>query len=555
MPHLARLKWLIFFVLSVNLLGMATPIINSGDSITYAALSQHIARHNDWAFLVLDGRDWLDKPHFPFWVTALFFKVGGISAFTYILPGFLFYLIGAYYTFRIARLFYGREPAWLALLVYVSVFQLMDTSTGVKAEAYLTGSIMAACYYWLRYDSVPRLKYLLLGALFSALSVMTKGLFTLITIAAGLVCVWVYQKQWHKLWSLKWWLALLLTLAFTAPELMALYVQFDAHPEKLVFGRSGVSGIKFFLWDSQFGRFLNSGPITNPGGTPYFFLGVFLWAFLPWVAVYVAALGAGLRNFKQNSAAGRAHFVFLCGAFFVTFAMFSAASFQLDYYTVIVYPFAAILCGKFLSERLATSGGDRKLALAQIGITLLLVGMALGFGIYAGQVAWLAVVVSMLLATVVFAYVDRSRMRTNVLLVFPVFGVALLYTFLTLMATLTYVAVSLPYNANRLLLNQAPAPVYALEMDIVARELGLYNASPCYAIDDVAQLPTTGEPYYVLVRATQLHQVSAAFGQVEQIGQGDWVVHKTGTLPRLLKLAKDKTLLEDIRLVRINSPT
>ena len=84
------MKWLTFFVLCVNLLGMATPIINSGDSITYAALSQHIVRHNDWAFLVLDGRDWLDKPHLPFWVTALFFKVGGTSAFTYILPGFCF---------------------------------------------------------------------------------------------------------------------------------------------------------------------------------------------------------------------------------------------------------------------------------------------------------------------------------------------------------------------------------------------------------------------------------------------------------------------------------
>ena len=120
------------------------------------------------------------------------------------------------------------------------------------------------------------------------------------------------------------------------------------------------------------------------------------------------------------------------------------------------------------------------------------------------------------------------------------------------MATLTYVAVSLPYNANRLLLNQAPAPVYALKMDLVARELGLYNPSPCYAVDDVAQLPKTGGPYYVLVRATQLVQLSDALGKVEQIGQGDWVVHKTGTLPRLLKLAKDKTLLEDIRLVRIN---
>jgi 4-amino-4-deoxy-L-arabinose transferase-like glycosyltransferase len=548
---ISQVKWLSLLALLSSATGLVTPIINSGDSVTYAALSQYIALHGDWASLVLDGQDWLDKPHFPFWITALFFKVGGISAFTYILPGFLFYLIGGYYTYRIARLFYGRETAWLSLLVYASIFHLMDTATGVKAEAYLTGSIMAACYYWLRYDTTPKLKYLLLGALFSGVSMMTKGLFTLVTIAGGLVCLWVYQRQWRKLWSGKWLLALVLTLACTAPELIALYLQFDAHPEKVVFGQVNVSGIRFFFWDSQFGRFFNSGPIKNPGGTFYYFALVFLWAFLPWVAVYVAALADGLRNFKQGSTSERSHFVFLSGAFFVTFTMFSVAGFQLDYYTVIVYPFAAILCGKFLSARLAMSSDHPKLAVAQIGITLLLVAMALGMSIFVGKIVLLTVVVTMLLAAAVFSYGYRSQMRINMLLAFPVFAVAVLYTFLTLLATLTYLSVSLPYNANQLLQKRPPAPIYVLQMDIVARELGLYNTAPCYAIDDAMKLPTTGAPYYLLVRATQLAQVSAAVGQVEQIGQGDWVVHKTGTLPRLLNLAKDKALLEDIRIVRV----
>ncbi|MDO8310490.1 MAG: hypothetical protein Q7T25_00975, partial [Sideroxyarcus sp.] len=96
-------QWLIFFALLINAAAMLSPVINGGDSITYAALSQHIALNNDWANLVLDGKDWLDKPHMPFWITALAFKIGGVSAFTYILPGFLFHLIGGYYTYRIAR--------------------------------------------------------------------------------------------------------------------------------------------------------------------------------------------------------------------------------------------------------------------------------------------------------------------------------------------------------------------------------------------------------------------------------------------------------------------
>jgi len=52
--------WLILATLLVNAAAMLSPLINSGDSVTYAALARHIALHNDWVNLVLDGRDWLD---------------------------------------------------------------------------------------------------------------------------------------------------------------------------------------------------------------------------------------------------------------------------------------------------------------------------------------------------------------------------------------------------------------------------------------------------------------------------------------------------------------
>jgi 4-amino-4-deoxy-L-arabinose transferase-like glycosyltransferase len=552
MTLLHMIRWLVLFALLVNALGMVTPIINAGDSVTYAALSQYIATHNDWAFLVLDGQEWLDKPHFPFWITALSFKLFGISAFAYILPGFLFHLIGGYYTYRIARMFYGREAAWLSLLVYVSAFHMMYTSTEVKAETFLTGSIMAASYYWLRYDGASKLKYLLLGALFSGVAMMTKGVFTLITITSGLVCMWMYQRQWHKLWSAKWLFALGLCVVFTAPELIALYLQFDAHPEKVVFGRTEVSGIKFFLWDSQFGRFFNTGPIKDAGGAPYYFVAAFLWAFLPWVVVYGAAMVSGVRDFASRSVEQRAQFVYLCAAFFITFIMFSATKFQFDYYTVIIYPFAAILCGHYLSGVSADMEGHRKLLIAQVATTLLLMLMVAGLALYVGKMPLISVVVAMLVATSIYAFVCRARLRTNMLLVLPVFAVSMLYVFLTQLATTTYLSVSIPYNVNKLLANEPSAPVYVLQMDvIVSRELALYNTSPCFAVGEVASLPSKGESYYLLVRAAQMDSLGGNLGKVEQIAQGNWVVHKTGTLPRMLKLAKGDELLEDIRIVRV----
>ena len=543
-------KWLTLLTLLINAAAMLSPVINGGDSITYAALSQHIALNNDWANLVLDGKDWLDKPHMPFWITALFFKIGGVSAFTYILPGFLFHLIGGYYTYRIARLFYGRDTAWLSALVYVSVYHLMDSSIEVKAETYLTGFIMGACYYWLRYDAQSKLKYLLLGALFSACAVMTKGVFTLITITSGLVCMWLYQKQWQKLWSGKWLLAFALSLLFTAPEVVALYLQFDSHPEKAVFGQTQVSGIKFFLWDSQFGRFFNTGPIKNTNGHPFYFVLVFLWAFLPWVAVFVAAMVSGVRRFFANSVSERASFVFLCGAFFVTFGLFSATSFQLDHYTVILFPFAAILCGKFLHDWLVQQGTGRALLVVQVLLTLLLVVLAVGLSIYVANIIVLSVVLALFAALLGYGYTARKQMRASAVLVYPVFGITMLYAFLVLTNALTFTSYSVAHNANAQLSGKTSAPIYVYQMDIVARELGLYNRAPCYAVDDAAQLPQSGT-YYLLVTGEQLAQLSGRLGHVEQVGQGRWVVHKTGTFPRFLRLAKGIEPLEDIRIVQV----
>ena len=546
--NLTHIKSLSILALLINAAAMLSPVINGGDSITYAALSQHIALNNDWANLMLDGQDWLDKPHMPFWITAVFFQLFGVSAFSYILPGFLFHLIGGYYTYRIARLFYGREAAWLSVLVYVSVFHLMDSSIEVKAETYLTGFIMGACYYWLRYDAQARIKYLLLGALFSACAVMTKGVFTLITIFSGLVILWLYRKQWRRLLSGKWLLAYALSLLFTAPEVVALYLQFDAHPEKLVFGRTDVSGIRFFLWDSQFGRFFNTGPIKNINGHPFYFALVFLWAFLPWVAVFIAAMFDGVRRFTQRAVGENAGFVFLCGAFFITFILFSATSFQLDHYTVILFPFAAILCGKFLSDRLANLQQGRALLIAQGVLTFLLLALALGLSVHVGNALVLAIAAVIVLGMLAYTVINRRQMRMGVLLVFPLFGILALYTFLVLTTALTFIRVGVAHNVDRQLASRPALPVYVYRMDIVARELGLYRSAPAYAVDNMVQLPAQGS-YFLLIEAGQMGAVGPL--RAEQVGQGNWAVHKTGTFPRWLRLAKGAEPLQDIRILQV----
>ena len=544
-----HIRWAIVLALLVNAASLFTPIINEGDSVLYAALSQHIALTGNWGFLVLDNLDWLDKPHFPFWVTALFFKIGGINTFNYILPGFLFHLLGSYYTYRIARMFYGRQVALIALLMVVSTYHLMYTSSAIKAEAFLTGSITAACYYWLRFDAQARAKYLLLAAMFSAISVMTKGIFTLITIASGLACMWIYRGQWRNFWSGKWLLALALSLLFTFPEVLALYLQFDAHPEKVVFGKTGVSGIRFFLWDSQFGRFFNSGPIKNQEGTPLYFVHVFIWAFLPWVAAFVAAMFAGVRGFATQSVDERCKFVFLCGTFFVTFGLFSATAFQLDYYTVILFPFAVILCANYVAQWLHRA--STPFFIAQIGMIVFTLALTFALAIYVANAWLLGTMVALALVLALYAVAQRQHLRSFTAVIYPVFAVCMLYIFLELMTLTAYLKYSVAYNVNKLLAQDRSTPVYVYQLDpIVAWELGIYRSAPSVGVQSASDLPRSGAPYLLLVKDAQMAEL-AGLGGMQALAHGDWVDHKTGTLPRQLNLAKGTEPLEPMSLLRV----
>ena len=241
------LRWLIALAVVIGSLGLFSPVLNSNDAYFYAVISKTMVTSHNWVDLYYVGQDWLDKPHLPFWLTAFSFKLFGVSAFAYVLPGFIFNLIGALYTYKLAKLFYDETTGLVAALIYVTSLHLMLSAMDVRAEAYLLGEIMPACYYWLVYDRSSQIKALLLASLFTGLALMTKGLFVVITIFSGLVASWIYARHYWRIISPKWLLAYGLSLAWALPEFVCLYLQFDAHPEKIVFGHTQVSGLAWFF--------------------------------------------------------------------------------------------------------------------------------------------------------------------------------------------------------------------------------------------------------------------------------------------------------------------
>jgi 4-amino-4-deoxy-L-arabinose transferase-like glycosyltransferase len=339
-------KWLYLFIglaIVVNFSGLFVPIIGP-DGTLYASIAKTMVQHNNYVDLFAFGSDWLDKPHFPFWITAFSFKLFGFTTWAYKLPGILFLLMGAYYTYRFAKNLYNNQIALLSVLILLTAQHILLSNNDVRAEPYLTGLIIASVYHFYKSYTLNNIWHLLAGCLFAACAIMTKGMFALIPIGGAIAGHFIITRQWQQLFNRRWLIAVILIFIFILPEIYCLNQQFDLHPEKLIFGRHNVSGIKFFFWDSQFGRFFNTGPIKG-SGDPTFFIHTTLWAFLPWSLLLFAAIYQFIKKGIKN--AQKAEWYCISGAI-LTFLLFSASKFQLPHYLNIVFPFFAITTAQFI---------------------------------------------------------------------------------------------------------------------------------------------------------------------------------------------------------------
>lgn len=329
--------WLALAALAANLSGSWLPLLDD-DPALYAAIARSMAESGDFVRLTYAGTDWLDKPHFPFWMAALSFRVFGVSALAYRLPAFAFWGLGVGYTFLLARRLHGGGVAKLAVLLLLTAQHLVMGNADVRAEAYLLGLIVGAAYHFLRAHEPRSGMHLMLGALLSGCAVMTKGAVALVPVGGALLGHWASARSWRELLRPRWWIAAGLVVLFVMPEILCLVAQFGSRPAASG-PAAGRQAVPFFLWESQVGRLLGTGAIRREPGSPLFFAHTLLWTFLPWSAWLVAAAVDRLRRSSRPSSGYGLEW----GAAVPAFLLFSLARFQLPHYLDILFPFLAVV--------------------------------------------------------------------------------------------------------------------------------------------------------------------------------------------------------------------
>lgn len=322
------------------------------DATQYAEISREMAETGSYLEVYQYGMDYLDKPPFLFWVSSLSISVFGANNFGFKLPSILFALLAIYATYRLARLLYNDSIArWAALILGVCQGMFLMTND-IRTDTILMGWVVMALWAIKECEIKRRWQFVLLGTLSIACGMMTKGPIALIVPLLCFGTDWLLKRKWKQIFSPYHLIDMVLIGIMLIPMSIGLYQQFDLHPEKVVNGETGVSGLRFFYWSQSFGRITGESPWNNGAGFEFLFSSM-LWAFLPWMFFFIAALIINVKKLIQNRFKLSENQEFLTtGGFILVYIALGSSRYQLPHYIFVVFPLAAIMVANLLYDML-----------------------------------------------------------------------------------------------------------------------------------------------------------------------------------------------------------
>lgn len=264
---LANLWVLVIFVTAT---GLFLPPLMGNDAPEYATIALRMHRDQDYFNIINRDYDYLDKPHILFWSASLGYTLFGVHDWSYRLISVLVCLAGAWATYRLGRTLYNKPVGRVAAIMFIATQAILLGNHDVRTDSLLTGFIIISISQFVEFIERKKFRGALIGAAALALAVGTKGMIAVLVTGCCLFFYLLSTRKWRTLADWRWLAALVVFLAVLSPVLYCYYLQFDLHPEKLVNGSYGVSGIKFLLWDQSFERLAATHPRgqSNPDEQP-----------------------------------------------------------------------------------------------------------------------------------------------------------------------------------------------------------------------------------------------------------------------------------------------
>ena len=416
---ISRTRYWIFigFILLVYLAGMFVTLFEN-DSAQFAVMAMRMVQENDFINLFKGPEEYLDKPHLHYWLAALSFKLFGIHDWAYRIPAILVTLLGGWSCYGLGKTLYNADAGRIAALIFLSAQTIVLSVIDVRTDAVLTGFTVFALWQLLLFFERKTLINIVLGAIGAGFAFSTKGQIALVVIALPLLCYLAYSRKWKLLLDWRVLVALFVFALTITPMLYAYYQQFDLHPEKVIRGKANRSGFRFIFWEQSFERLSGEGVGQNSSDY-FFFFHTFLWVFLPWTVIGLAAYGSRLKRiFRSRFQLEKGVELLTFGGITLIFLLISFAQFKLPHYLNITIPLFAVLTAAYLvwlqhENREKALRIFRNAQYGILGLCFMVAVLLTQFVFEAGIMEHLLLLVSM--AILVYVIVERSAPYSKII--------------------------------------------------------------------------------------------------------------------------------------------
>ncbi|MEK6532062.1 MAG: phosphatase PAP2 family protein [Deltaproteobacteria bacterium] len=300
-----------------------------------------------------------DKPILFYWFSAVALKLFGVNEFALRFTSAGFGALLVIMTFFFVRRIRGTLAAYLssaALLLNVLFF--MYTHSAVT-DATLAFFISASVYSFFMAINGQRPKFFLLFWTASALALLTKGAIGLVFPLSIALIFLAIKKDWESAKRL------------FNPLYIGAFLLVSVPWFALEFRANGMEFFNAFVLKHHIQRY--TGVISSHGGPFYYYIGVLIVGFFPWVAFLPCSI---YRAFKERK--GDALLPLCCVWFLFVLIFFSIARTKLPNYIFPLIPPASIMAGIYaagLWEKRADKQG--LYALAGISVILALLSFIL----------------------------------------------------------------------------------------------------------------------------------------------------------------------------------
>jgi hypothetical protein len=351
-----QILFLIFASLLIFLGRQLDNGIQNFDDAYYAQKAKEILESGSLWLITYSGIPAFDNPPMPFWLTAMAYRLFGVSTYSAIFSSALLGTGIILITYQLSLLLY--DDNWVA---FASAFVLLfpglfvDASRRSMVDIPLAFFVVLAFYAFLKArDFKPW--YLVFG-LATACAILTKsvlGLFPLTIVGAFLI----FSQQWREFIN-PW---------FVSGCLIALILGFSWH---LVNWQH--YGQEFI--DAHFGYLIVGRNFGE--AKPFYFLGYakdFYRNYWPWLPIALIGLAQlGKRGFRQKDRVSL--FLFLWPV--LTFLVMSTGKNQVIRYLFMMFPALAIINAKTISEWMGPDKKNQALAImvGVIATTILFVNV------------------------------------------------------------------------------------------------------------------------------------------------------------------------------------